>query len=82
LAILKSFFRTFSPIQPSELGNDDPQQLLQLAQLSPTGHAVSFVFQNNIYFKKSFDATSEKITFDGTPDIFNGISDWVYEGWL
>lgn len=37
---------------------------------------------NNIYYKSSHGQsdTSEQITSDGNDAVFNGISDWVYEG--
>lgn len=51
-----------------------------LADFSPDGTKVAFVFQNNIYVKDLDNNKIEQITKDGVPNrIINGSADWVYE---
>lgn len=51
-----------------------------LADFSPDGSKVAFVFENNIYVKNLADNKLSQITNDGkTNAIINGSSDWVYE---
>jgi len=59
------------------LSNDGPQQL---ADFSPDGKKVGYIFENNLFLKdlKSNDIT--QVTFDGKRnEIINGGTDWVYE---
>jgi len=50
---------------------------LQLAVWSKKDE-IGFVFENNVYF---YDMkTVKQITFHGNSFIFNGVTDWVYEG--
>jgi len=62
--------------------------ILQLAEWSPVGNAIAFVYLNNIFYKQS--ATSEEsiqLTFTGeykqapaaVGPVYNGVADWVYE---
>ncbi|KAH1024091.1 venom dipeptidyl peptidase 4 isoform X2 [Dendroctonus ponderosae] len=55
---------------------------VQLATFSTTGHALAYVYLNNIYYLKdiSNDENPVKVTEDGEDDvIYNGVPDWVYE---
>jgi hypothetical protein len=57
--------------------------LLQLVRLAPSGNALAYVLDNDIYYRSSgYGGTEEKrITFSGIPGVFyNGVPDWVYEG--
>jgi len=40
----------------------------------------AFVKNNNLYFMNLDTKQTTQITHDGSENIFNGISDWVYEG--
>jgi len=63
-------------------GDDSRSRHLQLVQWSPTGNALAFIAQNNIYYRPSAasDSNIYAITSDGSELIYNGITDWVYEG--
>lgn len=53
---------------------------LMLADFSPDGEKVAFVFENNIYYKDLKSEEVTQVTYDGSPnEIINGSSDWVYE---
>lgn len=52
----------------------------QMAELSPNGQMVAFVFENDIYIKKLAYNSESAVTTDGKINkIINGIPDWVYE---
>lgn len=52
----------------------------QLADFSPDGKKVAFVFENNIYIKNLADGKITQVTTDGVQNkIINGSADWVYE---
>ncbi|KAI7893265.1 dipeptidyl peptidase IV N-terminal region-domain-containing protein [Mucor mucedo] len=50
---------------------------ISYAEWSPTGHQMAYVMNNDLYITdlKNY----ERITFDGSKTVFNGIPDWVYE---
>lgn len=50
-----------------------------LAKWSPYSHGLIINYNYDLYYKVSPDAPETRITFDGSPHIYNGISDWVYE---
>jgi dipeptidyl-peptidase 4 len=51
-----------------------------LADFSPDGTKVGFVFENNIYVRNLADNTVTQVTTDGSRNgIINGSTDWVYE---
>ncbi|XP_063174365.1 prolyl endopeptidase FAP isoform X3 [Candoia aspera] len=53
---------------------------IQYISLSPVGHKLAYVYQNNIYFKQDPREAAIQITTNGYwNEIFNGIPDWVYE---
>jgi dipeptidyl-peptidase 4 len=47
------------------------------AEFAPTGGAIAFARGNNLYIYN--DTTVTQITDNGGPDMFNGVTDWVYE---
>jgi len=52
----------------------------QLADFSPDGKQVAFVFENNIYVKNLATSNVTQVTTDGKKnEIINGSADWVYE---
>ncbi len=44
----------------------------------PSGAAVSFVRENDLYTARINDGAVERFTFDGSNTIYNGTLDWVY----
>ncbi|KAL4933207.1 prolyl dipeptidyl peptidase DppIV [Aspergillus undulatus] len=50
---------------------------IQYAEWSPTSDSIAFVRGNNLY--TWVDGSVTAITKDGSPDLFNGVPDWVYE---
>lgn len=46
---------------------------------SPDGNSVAFVFKGNLYVKNLINGKLTQVTNDGSEDIYNGVSDWVYE---
>jgi dipeptidyl-peptidase-4 len=51
-----------------------------LADFSPDGTKVAFVFENNIYIRDLVDNSLTQVTTDGKRNaIINGSTDWVYE---
>ena len=51
---------------------------------TPTGNGLAFVFQNNIFVRNAAkNPATQQITNSGVPGkIYNGVADWVYEGWF
>lgn len=66
--------QTAEPLIPGE-----PDARVQLAQWSPVGDAVAFTRDNNLFLRRVGFSTVIQITKDGSPEVFNGIPDWVYE---
>ena len=53
---------------------------ISLAEFSPNGKLVSYVFDNNLYIYELSSAKTTKCTIDGEKNkIINGATDWVYE---
>ncbi|KAI9375912.1 putative dipeptidyl peptidase 4 [Aspergillus egyptiacus] len=50
---------------------------IQYAQWSPKSDSIAFVRGNNLY--TWVDGAVTAITEDGSPDMFHGVPDWVYE---
>jgi len=51
----------------------------QFAKLSPDGRLVGFVRDNNLFVSDLTTGTELRLTTDGSGDVINGTSDWVYE---
>ena len=54
-----------------------------MAQWSPTGHSLAIVVRNDLYYFEDASSMSKvkRITTSGVSDlVFNGITDWLYEG--
>ncbi|HWY98089.1 MAG TPA: S9 family peptidase [Bacteroidia bacterium] len=49
------------------------------ATISPDGNMAAFVYKSNLYVKNLSDNKVTQVTHDGSNEVFNGISDWVYE---
>ena len=52
---------------------------LLYAKLSPDGSHAAYIHDNNIYVEDVRSGAQKKLTDDGTDNIINGTSDWVYE---
>lgn len=57
--------------------NEDALGDVQYAAWAPVGNSIAFVRGNNLYLSNDSEVT--QITFDGGPDLFHGVPDWVYE---
>jgi dipeptidyl-peptidase-4 len=57
---------------------DDQAGDIQLAKLSPAGDSIAFVRGNDLYLRDA-EGSIHRITDNGSPDMFNGVADWVYE---
>ena len=60
-----------TPLVEDQIGD------IQYAEFAPEGGAIAFVRGNNLYVQNGSDIT--QVTFNGGPDMFNGVPDWVYE---
>ncbi|PVU97668.1 hypothetical protein BB561_000413 [Smittium simulii] len=61
-------------VKPLHTSNNN---LIVLATWAPVGHKISYVIKNDLYV--SDINTQVRVTEDGGENIFNGLSDWVYE---
>jgi Dipeptidyl peptidase IV (DPP IV) N-terminal region len=46
---------------------------------SPTGSKIAYVLNHDVYIR-DMSAYTERVTYDGGAEIFNGVADWVFEG--
>jgi dipeptidyl-peptidase-4 len=51
----------------------------QFAKFSPDGRMVGFVRDNNLYVTELATGAETAVTTDGSENVINGTSDWVYE---
>jgi len=51
----------------------------QFAKFSPDGRKVAFVRDNNLYATDLATGAETALTTDGSENVINGTSDWVYE---
>jgi len=59
---------------------DNERQPQTLAEYSPDGKSVSYIYNNNIFVKNLETNAVTQLTIDGkTNEIINGTTDWVYE---
>uniref|UniRef100_A0A182Q376 Venom dipeptidyl peptidase 4 n=1 Tax=Anopheles farauti TaxID=69004 RepID=A0A182Q376_9DIPT len=58
---------------------DGQRRALNLVEWSPVNHSFVFVYQNNLYYRETPTSPEVQITTDGSPSVYNGIPDWVYE---
>lgn len=59
---------------------DKEREPQTLAEYSPDGKKVSYIYKNNIYIKDLETGTVTEVTSDGKSNsIINGTTDWVYE---
>lgn len=62
-----------------QLGASFPSSTLMFAKLSPDGRLAAYVQKNNLYVEDLQNGRVRPLTTDGSDDIVNGTSDWVYE---
>ncbi|MFC2164125.1 S9 family peptidase [Acidobacteriota bacterium] len=62
-----------------KLGGNAKESTLMFAKFSPDGSKVGYVMTNNIYVEELASGRIIPLTKDGSKDIINGTSDWVYE---
>jgi dipeptidyl-peptidase-4 len=62
-----------------QLGGQIPASSLMFAKLSPDGTQVAYVAGNNLYVQSLATRKIVPLTTDGSDDIANGTSDWLYE---
>ncbi|KAI0218110.1 Dipeptidyl peptidase 4 [Lamellibrachia satsuma] len=77
---------TLKPGSPAEDFVDFPNgdefkgRRLQFAGWSPEGHALVFVYKNDLYYQETPMSHPVQVTSSGDEKfIFNGIPDWLYE---
>ncbi|KAJ3026633.1 hypothetical protein HDV00_011701, partial [Rhizophlyctis rosea] len=75
--------KTASPLTTSKPDKEIPEEIgngkVALAVWSPKNHHVAWVRQNDLFVKMNAEI-EVRITTDGSKDLINGITDWVYEG--
>lgn len=70
------FDRATEQLQPL----DEQRQPQTLAEYSPDGNQVSYIYENNIYVKNLKTGVVNELTSDGEKNaVINGTTDWVYE---
>ena len=66
-------------VQPSFLAAPTKSGLQMFAKFSPDGKRVAFVRDNDLFVTELATRHETRLTFDGSADIINGTTDWVYE---
>jgi dipeptidyl-peptidase-4 len=62
-----------------KLGGGVAASTLMFAKFSPDGSQIAYVHSNNLYVENVRTGTITQLTHDGSENIINGTSDWVYE---
>lgn len=62
-----------------KVGGDLEATWFQFAKFSPSGDAVAFVHQSNLYVQNVMRGQPIALTTDGSATLINGTFDWVYE---
>ncbi len=62
-----------------QLGTSFEPSTLMFAKLSPDGRLAAYVAKNNLYVEDLQGGAVRQLTSDGSEDVVNGTSDWVYE---
>ncbi|MBL7185595.1 MAG: S9 family peptidase [Phycisphaerae bacterium] len=62
-----------------KLGGDVEPSTLMFAKFAPDGKRVAYVHRKNLYVQNLKDLRITQLTFDGSENLINGTSDWVYE---
>lgn len=83
--LFKPLVGTYTPIQPPRNNNKgnglevDALDKLHYADFSPDGKYIVFGFEHNLFIQDLATGEIQQITDDGSPNIINGKSDWIYE---
>jgi len=77
-SVLKDYV-IFDCKQKTYINLNDELKDISNIEFSPSGDKLAFVKDNNLYFMNLKNKQTTQITHDGSENIFNGISDWVYE---
>ncbi|KAK0202348.1 dipeptidyl aminopeptidase [Desarmillaria ectypa] len=59
------------------LNRTDPK--MAYATWAPTGHSIAYVESNDLYVLDAPSSSPARLTTSGSPTVFNGVPDWVYE---
>jgi dipeptidyl-peptidase-4 len=62
--------------QPKQLTKDEATE--ENPTLSPDGKYIAYTKKNNLYTVSVADGKETQLTHDGTDDVLNGYSSWVY----
>ncbi len=62
-----------------KLGGNALPATLMFAKLSPDGHRVGYVRENNLFVEPVTGGEAIQLTIDGSAEVINGTFDWVYE---
>ena len=65
--------------EPNFLAEPLRTGLQMFAKFSPDGKQVAFVSDNDLYSTTLATGVTRRLTTDGSADIINGTTDWVYE---
>lgn len=85
VGILKPFFsfqlRISIPVQLDDHLNVSPheQSELNFVDWSPKGNALVIAYANNLYYRSSFNGTTQQVTYSTANNKKFGIPDWLYE---
>ena len=66
-------------VSPSFLAAPTKSGLQMFAKFSPDGRRIAFVRDNDLYVTDVATLRETRLTFDGSADVINGTTDWVYE---
>lgn len=70
----------YTPLRnPKELHDKETLEKLHFAEFDPTGKFIVYGFEHDLYIVDLGTLKTKRITSTGSPEIFNGKSDWVYE---
>ncbi|MED6270278.1 hypothetical protein CHARACLAT_008667, partial [Characodon lateralis] len=80
-------FYIICSLETPETWNLNPPEVrnaqLQFAGWGPQDQQLIFIFENNIYYRSKVESRSIRLVSTGKEGvIFNGLSDWLYEGVL
>lgn len=56
-----------------------PEVNEELAEMSPTGKHVAYIFGNNVWVANTATGETKQLTHDGNAEVLNGKLDWVYQ---
>ncbi|KAI9016373.1 dipeptidyl peptidase IV N-terminal region-domain-containing protein [Phycomyces nitens] len=73
--VYKNSDKSLFPLLNTSTVADRPT--ISYAAWSSTGHQMAYVKNNDLYITDL--TTHRRVTFDGSPTVFNGVPDWVYE---